>query len=34
MVQITDAITQHKSTKMFSHTVAHYRISVCTWPTV
>jgi len=23
----------HKSTKMVSNTVAHYRIGVCTWPT-
>ena len=34
MVHITDAIIQHKSTKMVSRTVAHYRIGDCTRPTL
>jgi len=34
MVHIIEAIIQHKSKKMVSHTVAHYRIGVCTQPTL
>jgi len=34
MIHIIDAIIQHKSTKMVSHRVAHYRIGVCTRPTL
>jgi len=34
VVHITDGIIQHKHTKMVSHTVAYFRIGVCTQPTL
>jgi len=34
VVHITDALIDTTARKMVSHAVAHYRVGVCTWPSL